>query len=98
MSFRIGSYTDTNWPHRRPPTKLAAAGFYRLVLGSEEDIVECAFYKAQLYDWDDRGYPIEDLIMDYKGDCLWLELRVDFYDNNYLLLLAPQVQVPRYLL
>lgn len=32
-------------------------------------------------------YSIEELMVEYKDDCSWLELRADFY--NYLPLLAP---------
>ena len=46
LSSRINSYNeaDTDWPHQHlSPIKLAAAGFYRLVISKKEDTTKCAF-------------------------------------------------------
>ena len=85
MSSCISLYM--NWPHQRlSPVKLAAAGFYR-AFSNKKDRVECAFCGVECYGWGNKDYSIKEIMLLYEDDCVWLELRADFY--NYLPLLTP---------
>ena len=48
-----------------------------------------------MYNRNDKDYSIKELMEEYKGNCLWPELKTDF--NDYLLLLTllnPAIPIP----
>ena len=95
ISSRISLYTN-NWPHQNlSPIKLAAAGFYRAV-SNKKDRVKCAFCRVEYYSWGDIDYSIKEIMPYHENDCVWLELRADFY--NHFPLLTPLSTITPYIL